>query len=503
MPSLIEKVRRSTFYVLPAQAVTKILGMVYLVLLTRGLGVSDYGVYSFLAGLFIVFGYLCNFGLAEVSQRFLPEYAQRERYGHVIKTILFAHSFRAILSALVLAAAAVWFGEWAGRFGISGRKLDFIAFSAGAFFLYQIEYFQTEFNGLFMHKQTSIIQVIYTSLKLPVVLAVLVGGFGLVGVLAAEAAVYLFGSGMLLSVFVKRVYRVYSVHDGPRMQAAEIRRMARYMAFNAAVGPGAILYSNAMDYFVVAAMANTHELGLYALASRASLILRSLMPQNVLQSVIRPAFYQRYSAAIDRNSELNRMFRLLVNMVAAVLFPAVIISGLVAGAAFPAIFGDKYAAAVPPFLILLLFSLATILEFSSDMVLQAIEKVEAHLYGQVFALYNLAAAILLMPSFGIRGVAFATGSALLCKSLYFYYMAHRYTGVCVRWRSVGRIGVNAALAGMAVFEANLLGTGPLYVVIAVIAGVLVYLGLTVVNNFMGRDDKRLLNQFLKRHPADN
>ncbi len=498
MPSLLEKARRSTFYVLPAQLLTKVLGLGYLVMLTRGLSVSDYGAYNFLIGLLIVFGYLCNFGLAAVLQRFLPEYAEIGRYRQAIKTILFAHAFRAILSALVLAAAVLWFYEWAGRFGMAERKPEFIAFAVGAFLLYQIEYFQTEFNSLFMHGPASVVQVLYTSLKFPVVLALLMLGFGLLGVLSAEAVAYLFGVAMMIYVFIKRLYREYPAKRGVGIPPEDVKRMARYMAFNAMVGPGAILYSNAMDYFVVAAMANTYELGLYALASRTSMILRALMPQNVLQSVIRPVFYQRYYAVEDQNSELNRMFRALVDLITAVLFPIVVIGGIAAGPVFPLLFGTKYSASVPLFLIFLLFSVFTILEFSSDMVLQAIEKVEAHLYAQLFAVYNVVAAILLMPHFGIRGVAFATGSALMCKCIYFYYMANRYTGVTVRWLSILRISLNAALAGIAVFAMNLLGSGPIYVGGSILGGLVVYGIMATVNNFMDQNEKYLVNRFMKR-----
>jgi len=485
-------------FVLPAQMLTKVLGLLYVVLLARGLTVDDYGVYNFIVGGVLVFSYLSNFGLGSSLQRFLPEYAELKQFARIVKTIVISHAIRIALSLLSLLVALVLFQQWAGFFNIADRREEFMVFALGAFILFQVEYFQIEFNALFMHKAVSIVQVFYTVLKYVLVFLVLEAGLGLTGVLAAEALSYAAGLGLLGYVFVTRILPRRIACRKNEAATFETRRLARYSGFNALVQPGGILYSNSMDYFVIAAMANPYDLGIYALASRASKMLVSVMPQNLLQSIIRPAFYQRYYAVADRKEELNRLFRTLVNLIAMILVPALVIVSLSAAPLIGAVFGEKYAAADRIFIMLLLFNVFTVLELTSDLVLQAIEKVEVRLYAQVFAVYNVVAAIILMNHIGIMGVAFATGSALMFKCLFFYYMAKHYTGISIPWGALMRIAINAVLAGAVTYTILGAGDSPAYLVTALLAGGGTYVGATLVNNFMEVREKSLVNTFFRR-----
>ena len=502
MTKLLDKTRASTIFVLPAQLLSKVLGLLYVVLLARGLTVDDYGIYNFIVGGLLIFSYLSNFGLGSSLQRFIPEYAELKQYARIVRTILIAHAFRIILATVSLVGTIVFFEQWAVYFSIEGRQDEFIVFAVGAFILFQVEYFQIEFNALFMHKAVSVIQVFYAVLKYIFVFMVFKLGLGLTGVLAAEAISYAAGLGLLTYVFVTRVLPKRSRSADAGNAEFETKRVARYSGFNALVQPGGILYSNSMDYFVIAAMANPFDLGIYALASRASKMLTSVMPQNLLQSVIRPAFYQRYYAVTDKNEELKNLFATLVNLIAAILMPSLSIVILAATPLISAVFGEKYADASTIFVMLLAFNLFTILELSSDLVLQAIEKVQVRLYAQVFAVYNVVAAIILMNYVGIMGVAFATGSALMFKCLFYYYMARRYTGIAIPWGSLARIAINSFLAGMTTYGVLYLGDSSVYLVVGVVAGGAVYLLATRGNNFMDEREKGLVNTFLKRQVFD-
>ena len=497
MSELIEKTRRSTYFTMPAQIVTRILGMGYVIVLARGLSVDEYGIYNFVMGALLLLGFLCNLGLASSLQRFLPEYSKLDKNTLLIRTIYFAHLFRTVLGLLVLIASCLTFDIWAVKFGIESRKVEFIMFSIGAFFLFQIEYLQIELNALFMHWATAIMQILYSLLKLIFVLFVLFYGFGLTEILAVEAFSYFIGMLFAIYALVFHVILPYKKRADRNDNAElEYKRLIRYSGYNAMVIPGNIMYSHSMDYFVIAAMANPFDLGLYALASRVSKMITSVMPQNILQSVIRPAFYHHYYSVDDKKKELEKMLNSLVRLIAAFLFPSVALVLVTAEPLITLIFGSNYAVAV--FMVLVVFSLFTALEFPSDMVLQAIEKVQARLYAQIFAVYNVIAAIILMNMYGIIGVAFATGTALMFKCLFFYYMANYYTGIKVDMLSLVRISVNTILSALAAYLIIRLNATWPYFLLSLLVGSLVYLLMTYLNNFMNHDEKILLNRFVKR-----
>ncbi len=358
MSSLLNKARQSTLFVIPAQVVTRIIGFLYVILLARGLSVESYGIYNFFIGSILVFSYFCNFGLASSLQRFLPEYSKLSQTSRVVKTIIFSHIFRSALSLIAFIVAAYWFQSWAGTFNVSDNYKEFVLFSVGTILFFQIEYFQTEYNALFMHWATSIGRVVYSLLKLLLVYIVLSSGLELSGIFAAEAAAYLVGLLLFLYIFISRIYLRYPRSLEGDDSDIEFKRIGRYSGINALVIPGSVLYSHSMDYFVVAAMANPFQLGIYALASRASKMLMSVLPQSMLQGVIRPAFYHRYYSKEDKNAELMTLFHSLVKFSAAFLFPAIVLFSATAGPLVSLVFGDKYEGAIDVLLVFMFFNIS-------------------------------------------------------------------------------------------------------------------------------------------------
>lgn len=498
MSELLSKARKSTVYVLPAQIIIRAIGLAYMVLIARGLSVEAYGIYNFVVGALLVFGNFSNLGIASSLQRFLPEYAKLEKFVLAMKTIIFAHVFRLLLSIIVLGLAYLTFDQWSGFFNIKDRSTEFWVFAIGAFILFQIEYIQIEFNSLFMHKHSSLVQVLYSVIRLALVAIVLFSGYQLVGVLAAEAMAYLVGLLVAGYLIFTRLFRPNYKSFRESSEKIEFSRILKYSGYNALVMPGGILYSHSMDYFVIAAMANPFELGLYALASRTSKMLVSMMPQNILQSILRPAIYHHYYSVENQKLALRQMFRSLTLLIAVFLFPAVALIMSTAEPLIRYVFGSEYTAGVNVFLLLVFFNLFTLLEFPSDMILQAIEKVEIRAYAQIFAVYNIIAAIALMPIYGILGVAFATGSALMLKCLYFFYMARRYSGIVVEWPVLLKIGLNSVVASIVGFVVISLQDSAVFLALAFAAGFVVYALMTYINNPMNQGEKVMVNQFLKR-----
>ena len=123
----------------------------------------------------------------------------------------------------------------------------------------------------------------------------------------------------------------------------------------------------------------------------------------------------------------------MVTLIAAVLFPTVVLAAIEADRILPFVFGSHFAAATPIFVLFVAFSVFNILELPSDLVLQALEMVQARLYAQVFAIYNIVAAILLLPVWGLMGVAFATGSAICSGPSPGLSWRGRYGGVSLPW----------------------------------------------------------------------
>ena len=504
MASLLENSRKSVIHVASSQVVLRAMGMVATVILARNLTVEDYGVYNLFFGAILVFNFFTNLGLVGSLQRFLAEYAKKEKYGVFFRTFFFSMGYRVISGIVVFVIAVALFDWFSVFFGVSVYKYEFILFCLGTYALFHIDFLVVALNSLFLHSYTSLVQLIYHSIRLVsiVIFLLLLEGGGLTEVFIGELFAFVIGAILLWLVFNSKAYLPRKEKSLKDKTGIEWKRFLRFTAYNAATIPGGVLFNQAMDFFVVAAMATTSQLGIYALGSRASNMLLSIMPQNILQTVVRPVFYHRYYSVGDKvediNRELNRMFRSLVVLIAAVLIPTIVLVIALAEPLLVFVFKSKFSEATPVFIMLMFFNVFKILELPSDLVLQAIEKVQARLYAQIFAVYNVIAAILLMPEFGLLGVAFATGSAAMGKCVFMYVMARYYTGISINWGAILCIGINTAIAAGVTVWVSHIDDSPLWMFISLIAGAVVYVGVSAVNHFLDNYEKNLVNKIFKR-----
>jgi O-antigen/teichoic acid export membrane protein len=501
MTPLLENSRKSSIYVVPTQILLRLFGFITTIVLARKLTVDDFGVYNLFLGSMLFFDFLTNPGLADSLQRFLSEYAKFNKYRLFFRTLFFSLTYRMVSGVIVFTAAILLFDRYSTFFGISTQfKSAFVLFCLGTYALFQVDFLELAFNALFLHQLSSVSRLISQILRATQIIVVLmVFRGGLTEIFAGELVAYGFGAILLWFLFFRNIY-------SPKIESAkgdsdriEWKRYLRFSAFSAATIPGTVFYSYAMDLYIISIMATTRQVGIYALGSRASQMLLSVLPHKILNSVLRPAFYHHYSSAVEKKSELNLMFRFLVVLIAAALFPISALVGIQAGHILLFIFNAPYAESAVIFLMLLTFNVFTILHLPSDLVLQAIEKVQARFYSQVFAVYNVVAAIMLFAKFGIIGVAFATGSALMMECLFLYFMARYYTGISLCWGPLLKIGIYSVAAAGIAYCIGQLGDSLLWMFISMASGCILYLILAIVSPFFNDNEKGLINRFSKRH----
>ena len=242
--------------------------------------------------------------------------------------------------------------------------------------------------------------------------------------------------------------------------------------------PGYLLYDYSSDYILIGHFRQLSDVGLYSFATRTSRMLVQLLPQNILQTVIRPVFYAKYSENESRK-RLNDMFNILGKMNLFILLP--VFCFLVAnGKPFiRLVFDPKYENAYPILIVSFGFACLTFFELGADLTIQAVERIQYALYAQAFALYNLLADVLLLKyGFGLTAVAFATGSAVLMRNLFMVHFARKFGGVQFEWGSYCRIAANSLAALVVMLLISRADQGWARLLISAGAGAGVYLTAT-------------------------
>lgn len=495
--SLLDSARSGLVVVVGGQSAARVLGFLTTIILARYLSVAEFGIYNLLIGSALILGIFTDAGLGSSLQRFVPEYMRTQQYSRLFRTFFFSESYRAVSGVIVSVVLIVCFPLYASRLKLDEYFLAVVIFLFGYVVSCQLEFLQVTFNGMLKQSLSSLTDVMFMALRLLGVLLVLLLGAPLVHVFFAELCAAVLVCVTMWIIFLIRTYRPMR----PQLQVKqplEKRRLARYSLLNALTMPGYFIFSYSSDYFVVGAMASADQLGIYSLASRASQMLMVAMPPSLLQNIMRPVFYHQYYSVEEKQAELQRMFRFMVLFIASVLFPTVALASIEADRILPFVFGPEFTAATPIFLLIMGFTVFTIVQLPSDLVLQAIEKVQARVYGQVFAVYNIVAAVLLLPVWGLMGVAFATGTAVMLKSLTWFFMARRYSRVSLPTWSLLKVVINCALAGVAAYVVGLAGQSVVWAFMGMVVGLLVYIGASTMNAFFNEDERKLVNRFVKR-----
>jgi len=498
---LLHSARTGSVVVASGQVVGRLLGLLTTIILARNLSVAEFGIYNLLVGSVLILAVFTNTGLGSSLQRFVPEYMRTQQHSRLFKTFFFSESYRAVSGAIVGTVLIVCFPLYASQLKLNEYFLAVVLFLVGYVVSCQLEFLQVTFNGMLKQLLASLTDVMYMALRLlGVLLVVLLGvllGARLVNVFIAELCAAVLVCATMWSIFLTRAYRPLRPKPGLD-EPLERRRLARYSLLNAASMPGSFILSYSSDYLVIGAMASATQLGIYSLASRASQMLMVVMPPSLLQNIMRPVFYHRYYSVEEKEAELQRMFRFMVVFIASVLFPTVALAIIEADRILPFVFGSDFAAATPIFVLMMGFAIFTIVDLPSDLVLQATEMVQAQVYAQVFAVYNIVAAVLLLPVWGLMGVAFATGTAGMLRSLTWFFMARHHSRVSLPAWPLFKIVTNCAVAGVAAYVVGLAGKAVVWAFIGMVVGLLVYVAASAVNGFFNEGERQLVNRFLKR-----
>lgn len=188
-----------------------------------------------------------------------------------------------------------------------------------------------------------------------------------------------------------------------------------------------------IDKVIVGAFFGASDLGFYYLAQRVGTILIELVT-----SVISRVSLTTFSRVQDDLPRLNRIFRNLTFVAAAVSFP---IFGLVAALApqlIPLVFGPGWGASIPILWVLAPgWALGTIMYFDRAVMLATGHARTAFGLAVAQSAVGIALVFLLLP-LGILGVALSRWSRVILWPLRLWLL-HRYIALPV-WRYLGQIG---------------------------------------------------------------
>jgi len=492
-------VRSSSRHVAAGQIVAKLAGLAVSIYIFHKLSVGEQGVYNWFMGTVIYFSYLTTLGVNESLQRYVPEYHANGQYRRISRTFTYCAFSVACLSVLVFSLTGLYFRPLASFFKKESYEYIFVffAFGAGLFLQYILLYIVL--NGLFLHRYQVWGQVAYIVLKGIFMFALFQAGYGLKAVFLADILAYTPVLAVLLILYRKWIVPKLKA-DATGEETVEVKRVGSYAALNLATAPGTIMYDYSTDYLIIAHYLSDETLGLYSFSVRASRMFLQMLPQKMIETVIRPAFYAKYATTADKKRALHEMFNTLCRINLFFLVPMMVVLAVGGRHIIPLLGGRKFLDAYPTLVWTFAFICVSFFELPVDLVIQSTEKIIYRSIAQVFSIFRVAAVILVVKAgYGITIVAIVTGCALLVKNVFIYYFARKHGGIRFEWASFAKIAVNALAAGASVYGVLLVLNNVVGLILGFLLGAGVYLLMTfLLSPFTSKEREHMLFMVRRR-----
>ena len=386
-----------------AELVARIKGVIVLPLLTRHFGTLDFGVWSQVGMVIFTLSPLVVLGTESGLIRLLPGHPVERQYRLFQGWVLFL-----LANATIAALAVTLGGSWlsVAFFGQAGEYEMFMPLAAASLFATTLAnaartWFRIRNDG----STLAVATVAQASLGIVAIVAAVISGFGIYGIVVVSLAVDLvLGLGLFTFILARQ----------PR-QAPDFSIIAPSLRFGLPLLPAAYAMwgLNWMDRLFLVRYATLHDIGIYAAAYG--------LGYTVIQVFANPvwAMYPNLAAELRNKQDLagvDRLLHVTAGTMLALSLPAIAGMWALEAPIISVVAGPQYLQGALVMPVIGLAYLALMLASFGDIAVglahrQFLSTISIALGVGV----NFALNLLLIPPYGIQGAAWATLGAFVVQ----------------------------------------------------------------------------------------
>ncbi len=414
----VDRVRSALANAAVYRAISQIAGAATYILLVRIMTEYDYGIYNLFYSIPAVMGAILSLGIGNALHRFLPEYLARKDYGLARHFVSWALRLRLLTSLLFISLCLVFWDRLAPIFEVTHLKQYFLIFAVIIVTHFQCRIITLALSANLMQQWSSGLNTGFTVAKLAGYLIATTFGVSLETILIVDLAAYLIWYGTLRVVYHTKLPRP-AKRKPVRFTRDERTRVAKYAAFYNFNDVGVVALKSTPDRLFIAAFLNPVAVGAYAFCTGLNAMIQRLTPVAFFNGVIEPLVF-----TLDYNKQKPRArgyFQFLLKINYLVQFPILIVIAAVPEQIIHVVFGGKFIEY--QYLLIAAFAFPAMYRFQDAVMIMAQlgERAGIILASKIFAAYNIVAALVLIPVFGVYGAILATGTAQLFKSIFVWF----------------------------------------------------------------------------------
>ena len=425
---------KNTLWVYMAKGVTQIIALVSSILVIRQLDVEIFGTFNFLLGSILVFNILGISPFVDILNRYIPELITGKQKSKLDKITFFAFG-ASILITLALIVIMFFFKQPIGKFfNIDKFSVYIIEFAVYIFFMLFRSLSQSVLTSLLLHKQSSLL-LIQNSVVRSVLYLIFLKKLDVNFLLYIEsmcALLYFIPGFIIYQRYLRKIQTGKVVmKDLSLNQPVTQKRIVKYGVLSFLNQIGAAIVGKTSDYYIISAMSNLQNVGLYGFAFKLYDMMYKFLPVNEFMTVLRPIFFQKFTENYSKKS-INDTYNFIVKFMIPVFGLPFFYILFFGKPIINFVFDPKYINAYTVTCIVLFTNVLTAVFFPQDLVIQLKERVDIALKSKIVVIFSIIGGIFGMKYFGIIGVASATLLGQFVKNMYMYYILSKDTGIDYR-----------------------------------------------------------------------
>lgn len=435
--------RRGVPYTAVSGLVQIAFALIGMLLLVRYLAPDTYGVWVILVGLAAPLLLVFSMGQLHALLRFMPALDVAEARRDLLWRVAIR---RLALIAVGLSVLFVAYPLFAERFGIQGQRAIMAILLPGFVALAANDYLVAALNVAFRQREvffaTASQQVVFVGgVALGIAFEQDLDYFAVVFSLAA-----IIQSGIAFMSCVRHFGGPKLEHlRGPLVEAAGQRR---YRLTSYVDDVGTMLLSSPVNRLLLAGLANTGEVAIFAVASNIVDRLLALQPIQVFRPIATVSLFARYERSGDI-SDVNRMFRFIFGVDRSVTMLFLVLFAPLGEPILSFVFRPEYAASYAPAVVLI--ATTALFTMPVGMIAQTLKRPQALVWSKLAIVINLGLGIPLTVHYGALGMASAAAISSLARNAIVFLVLRLEFDLRFPWSTLARY-VAAGATSMLIIE---------------------------------------------------
>lgn len=465
-------IAKNTLFNFIANASDLVINMVVGIVLARGLGPEQYGLYSLLIWFLYFASLVVNLGLGDMMTRYVAEAQGKQRMDDTQGLIRLGLSLRVLVTAAAILVIIVFSRFWAGLFGEPDNQIYFVVVAfmllPNVLNLVLIRIFA----GFQKYEYGAYVILGTNPLRLALVVVLMIVGLGLMEVLILSAAVWVLG--VFIGVFLlRRLIPLKSLFSSSTLSAVIQKRAMRYALAMAGIEAINYFVYQQGSVFFVGLYCPVEQVGFYTIASKLPGATMLLVP-SVFGAVLLPTIAEQFGRG--DMEKLRKIYITSARYITMLAFPLAMGGIALAGPIIHFLYGADYAPAI--FLMQFLFipfALGSINRAASSVIFGVNEPSFILKVGAFLALLNIGLSWWLVQAYGTFGAAIASSVPRVLALPFYVYFASRKIGAMWPMRDTLKIVLASLVMGAVIFWLqDWLGGGFISIALGVPTGIVLY-----------------------------